>query len=142
VIEFAPRVGGGLAFREIKILTGFDLVDAVIDSYLGKEVNAASISQVSGKASVVHFYGGGGIFSHIEGMEQLLEDGTVEEFHLHKTPGMPLCCADLSSRNRVLGAIIRFESEKDIEARIRAMLDRLTIINSDGLYVLVRNIFN
>lgn len=142
VIEFAARVSGGLAFREIEILTGFDLIESVICSYLGESVCFESANKADGNISNIHLYGEKGNLSHVEGMSDLIADGVVEEFYMHKTPGMEMSCSDFSSRNRVLGAIIRFESEKNLEAKIRTMLDRLSVINSDGLDVLVRDVFN
>jgi biotin carboxylase len=138
VIEFAPRVGGGLAFREIKLLTGFDLIDAIIRSYLGEKVDTNNIKNPVEMISVVHLYGERGALDHIDGMNDLIADGVVEEFHVHKTTGMEMSCADFSSRNRVLGAIIRFESKKELERKIKAMVDRLAVINSNGYDVLVR----
>jgi len=142
IIEFAPRVGGGLAFREIKILTGFNLIASVVSSYLGENVESNKLITPEGMISIVHLYGEKGRLSHVGGMTGLIANGVVEEFHMHKTPGMEMSCSDFSSRNRVFGAIIRFESEKNLEAKIRAMLDRLAVINSDGLDVLVRDVFN
>jgi biotin carboxylase len=141
IIEFAPRVGGGLAFREIKLLTGFDLIDAVISSYEGNKVNTKIANTNDGMISVVHLYGEDGFLDHIDGMDDLIVDGTVEAFHMHKTPGMKMSSADFSSHNRVLGVIIRFKSEKDLEKKINLMLNRLSIVNTDGHDVLVRNVF-
>lgn len=142
VIEFAPRVGGGLAFREIKTLTGFDLIESVVGSYLGENIESNNLATPEGMISIVHLYGEKGNLSHVEGMSDLIADGVVDGFHMHKTPGMEMSCSDFSSRNRVLGAIIRFESENELEVKIRTMLDRLSVINSDGLDVLVRDVFN
>ncbi|MCG6656341.1 ATP-grasp domain-containing protein [Halomonas campisalis] len=142
VIEFAPRVSGGLVFREIKILTSFDLIDAVIDSYLGNEVDTSFVKEPFEKVSVVHLYGTGGIFDHVEGMESLLEDGTVEDFFLHKTPGMPMSCDDLASRNRVMGLIVKFNEPSDLDLKISATLLRLKVVSKCGEDVLRRDVFN
>jgi len=141
VIEFAPRVGGGLAFREIALLTGFDMIDAVISSYLGEPVDASNVIEVTEKISIVHLYGTSGIFQCVEGMETLLSKGIVDEFHLHKTPGMEMSSSDLASRNRVLGAIIRGKTTEELEQKVETMVKELQIISTEGKDVLDRSLF-
>ena len=38
VLEFAPRVGGGLSYYMIKNFVGFDAVEAAVNSFLGKRI--------------------------------------------------------------------------------------------------------
>ena len=140
VIEFAPRVGGGLAFREIEILTGVDLINAVLASYLGEDLDLSRRKEPEGFASVVHLYGMRGKFASVKGMEDLLEKDVVEEFHLHKTPGMPMSCDDLSSRNRVVGAIIRGSSVRELQNKTQRMAREIQIFSDDGVDVFNRGI--
>lgn len=141
VIEFAPRVGGGLAFREIQILTGFDIVESVIQSYLHEPVDTASIRVPTEMVSIVHLYGTQGVFERVEGMENLLSARIVEEYHLHKSPGMSMTSDDLASRNRVLGAIIRGSTAMDLREKTERMINDLRIISSDNRDVLNRRVF-
>lgn len=140
IIEFAPRVGGGLAFREILKLTDFDFIDSVVNSYLGKKTEVLSDDASTDSISVIHLYGSRGKFSHLVGMEDLIADGIVEECHLHKMPGMEMSCDDLSSRNRVLGAIITFKTDKELCIKIEALVKRLSIINNHGNDVFYREV--
>ena len=41
VLEFAPRVGGGLSYYMIKNFVGFDAVEAAIDSFMGIKIKSA-----------------------------------------------------------------------------------------------------
>lgn len=136
VIEFAPRVGGGLAFREIKTLTGFDIIESVVGSYLGENIESNDLATPEGMISIVHLYGEKGRLSHIEGMSELIADGVVEEFHMHKTPGMEMSCSDFSSRNRVLGVIIYGTDINEINSKYHKILKKIKIINTDGNDVL------
>ena len=142
VIEFAPRVGGGLAFREIQIMTGFDLISAVIDSYLHQDVDVANITKPKDLVSVVHLYASEGKLGRVEGMEKLLKNGVVEEFHVHKTPGMSLSCDDLASRNRVMGAILRATSVRHLDSKLQQMVKGLRILSNDGRDVFNRELFS
>jgi biotin carboxylase len=142
IIEFAPRVGGGLAFREIKMLRNFDFIDAVVSSYLSETVSMEFLSDVNDKISVVHFFGTHGKLSRIEGDEVILAKGLAEEIHLHKTFGMEMTSKDLSSRNRVLGMIVRGESEQSIENKVFNILNELKILDEFGLNSLNKELFN
>ena len=141
VIEFAPRVGGGLAFREIKILTGFDIIDSVVSSYLGEQVDLSNIRKPDSMTAVAHLYGSGGTFKRVEGMKELMAEGIVEEMHMHKTPGMKLACDDLASRNRVMGTILKGHSISELEYKINKMISRLNILTEKNIDVVNREIF-
>ncbi len=141
VIEFAPRVGGGLAFREIKILTGFDLLDAVTDSYLGKHIDTSFIKVPDGMVSVVHLYGRNGTLDYVLGMDYLISEGVVEEFHFHKTSGMRVNDQDLASSNRIMGAIIRARSMNELDYKINRMISGLQVLSKDGVDILRRDLF-
>ncbi|EFI32849.1 Phosphoribosylglycinamide synthetase, ATP-grasp (A) domain [Desulfonatronospira thiodismutans ASO3-1] len=141
IIEFAPRVGGGLSSREIALLTGFDIIDSVVSSYLGEPVDLSNIRKPDSMSAVVHLYGTGGTLKRVEGMEELIAEGIVEEFHMHKTPGMEMSCEDLASRNRVMGAIIRGRSLLDINARVRRMIAVLRFFSTDNTECLNRSLF-
>ncbi len=66
VVEFAPRVGGGLSFRTVKINTGFDILNATVDSFLGikPDMNYAAPRSL---LSINNLYGQAGTFGSIEG---------------------------------------------------------------------------
>jgi len=140
VIEFAPRVGGGLAFREILLLTGFDQIDAVIRSYLHTPVDTSRIQTPQGMICIAHLYATHGVFDHVEGMERLVAEGVVEEFHLHKTPGTLVGGSDLASGNRVLGAILRGDTASALQNKFRRLVAQLRIISSEGADLLRRDI--
>jgi biotin carboxylase len=142
IIEFAPRVGGGLAFKEIQILTRFDIIDSVISSYLGEIVDISNIRKPEENVSVVHLYANGGKLSHVEGLAELVADDVVTDYYMHKTQGMVLGGDDLASCNRVLGAIICGSSKDEIQKKIRQMIDRVKIVSTDGVDVLNRIVFN
>ena len=67
VIEFAPRVGGGISFQTIKENTGFDIISAVIDSYLGRKVDMSSYHAPQFELTVNTVYGYDGVYDHMTG---------------------------------------------------------------------------
>lgn len=142
IVEFAPRVGGGLGYRDIYLMTGFDIIDSVVCSYLGEPVNTSSIRTPSEMVSIVHLYGTSGVLDRIEGIDRLLSEGIVEEFHMHKTSGMSMTSDDLASRNRVVGVILRGESIAELQEKTKRMVAGLRIITVDGDDVLNRRAFS
>lgn len=140
VIEFAPRVGGGLAFREILMLTGFDMISAVIDSYLNNDVDVNFVSPAKNeKVSIIHCYGDGGKFDKITGLEKLKDAGIVEEFYIFKKPGDLLYKNNLASKNRVFGIMILADSTAALQKKIKIAMSSLSIITKDGRDVLNRS---
>lgn len=66
IIEFAPRVGGGISYQTILDNTGFDILDATIDSYLQIPVIPHyTVPQYLYTVNLV--YGIPGEFDHLEG---------------------------------------------------------------------------
>ena len=92
------------------------------------------------KCAVIHIYGTHGKFSHVSGMEKLIRDGIVEEYHLHKTPGMGLTSDELSSQNRVLGVIIKFKNEQELDFKKKTLGGSLSIFNNEGIDVFLREV--
>lgn len=142
IIEFAPRVGGGLAFREIEILTGFDFIDAVVSSYLREEVKIPEFDKSKMVISIMHLFGMHGQFDRVDGEEALLKDGIIEEIHIHKSRGMQMSSEDLSSRNRVLGVIVKGVDINAIKGKAGRIAKGLKIISMDNQDVFDRKLFN
>ena len=141
IIEFAPRVGGGLSFKEIELSTGHNIIDSVIDSYLGIPIEVDLEDKPKRLRSVVHLYGTNGILDHVEGVDQLLTEEIVEYFYMHKTPGMAMG-GDLASRNRFAGTIITGETSKNILEKMHKMSEILKVISTDGENVLNRSLLH
>ena len=87
VIEFAPRVGGGSCFKTIKENTGFDVIEATIDSWLGIPVSFDSWHYPNEVIVVNTVYGKDGIFERISGYQKFLEDGTIEALYPIRSSG-------------------------------------------------------
>lgn len=99
VLEFAPRLGGGLCFRSIPLLTGFDYIGASIASYLGERVDIASIHNVDCCLMIGNMFANPGIFDHVDGVEDAQSNGFIAEFYQIKAKGGEIG-ADGSSGSR------------------------------------------
>jgi biotin carboxylase len=139
VIEFAPRIGGGENHRIIKMATGFDLIEASIDSFLG---NTPNIQFHTPKKIFLdnYLYSTPCVFDCIDGLEKLLEEGFISEFQVYKKKGTVIgeC---ISSNNRIASFIVSADSEEECVRRIRDAVERIEIFDTSGSKVMIREIY-
>ena len=89
VVEFCARTGGGIKFRCIKSTTGFDVVDAVVELTLGNKPKVEI--KESGEMVINEFlYCEEGVFDHLEGFEELVNEGIIKEYFQLKAKGTKL----------------------------------------------------
>ena len=117
IIEFAPRVGGGLSYWTIREKTGFDIISATVDSWEGTLVEA-HLSDAPVMQAIHLIYAEPGEFDHIEGMQQIIEDGYAQAIFPYKTKGMEV--ADETASAGRVGAVVVSGATGD------EILDKLT----------------
>lgn len=139
VIEFAPRVAGGISFKTIKENTGFDDIEAVIDSYLGKEppLNSWHTPQYIYTANTIYAYDC--TFSHILGVDELKSKGFIEDLLLAKTPGMKID-SHSDSASRVGLFTVKGKDMDDVLDKLKVVYNTLKVIDDKGNDVLRRDI--
>lgn len=141
VVEFAPRVGGGLSFRTVKINTGFDILNATVDSFLGikPDMNYAAPRSL---LSINNLYGQAGTFGSIEGgFRDLIEAGVIKEFHCYKTRGGASIGADMASNTRVGSFIIEASDENELLSKTKVAIECLQIYDTSGNEIMRKDIY-
>lgn len=139
VIEFAPRVAGGISFKTIKDNTGFDDIEAVIDSYLGLEPPLESWHEPEFIYTANTIFAQNCVFDHMEGVEDLKFKGIIEDLLLAKTPGMAI--DDHSdSASRVGLFIVRGKDMDEVLSKLRIAYKMMKVIDDKGNDVLRRDI--
>ena len=129
IIEFAPRVGGGLSYLTIKNRTGFDIISASVDSWEGKEV-PVSVRENS-LLQVVHLiYAKPGVFSRIEGVERIRTSGTVDALFEYKTSGMTLGAATASA-GRAGACVISGSTTSEIKEKAHKVFEEISVVGMD-----------
>ena len=98
VIEFAARIGGASKHRTIHIKTGFNILKANVDAVLGKIPEVITIPN-DYFYSRNHIYPYPCTFDHFENVEELLDEGLIEELIPYKSL-VPLsewshCCLNM-----------------------------------------------
>lgn len=131
VLEFAPRIGGGLSTELIRIVTNVDVLDYAIDSYLNKPFVRPIIRDTDKKYVTLLLYMQKGVFDHIEGLEKLEESGSLEYAAILKRKG-DVVTGEANSGNRVASVILSASSSIQLESAIARAYSTLRIINNEG----------
>lgn len=139
VIEFAPRVGGGSCFKTIKENTGFDVINATIDSWLGKPVTFENWHYPKEVMVVNTVYGKDGIYDKIVGYQKLLDEGTIQALYPIRSSGEIIDNSRASS-SRICFIVIKASSLPDVIDRIRQVYDEIDVLSIDGESLLRRDI--
>lgn len=131
VIEFSARSGGGVKYLLIKRVSGFDVIDAVIELTLGNRPHVAK-SQSQLQCIVNDFiYCYPGKFDHLEGFEELLSEGMIKDYYLFKWRGAEFSeiCA---SGDRIAGYTITAYTPEEIIKKHKVVRNSIKVISDTG----------
>ena len=130
VIEFSPRMGGGLCFRTVPMYSGFDYLEAAIDSWEGKKVSAEKVS--GGKNYLIHqIHGKPCTFDRLQGVEEMTGQGVIDEIHLHKWQGAEIS-DEKSSSARVAAFISSDEDLYKLPDKAKKAVENIRVIDNEG----------
>lgn len=130
VVEFCARTGGGVKFRLIKKMTGFDVVKAVVDLTMGKKPH---VEIKENKNSIINefLYCNPGVLDHLEGFEELKNEGIISEYYQLKAPGAEFK-EILSSGDRVACFTVEDEDIERLKQKHAIAAKRVKAISKDG----------
>ena len=130
VLEFAPRVGGGLSYYILNNIAGFNAIRAVINSYLGIH-EPISHKKLDHFFSTNLLYMNKGVFDHIEGFDKAKQQGLIVESFVTKEKGTSIG-SKLRSGNRVGAFIVEADSIEELKEKENQTYALIDIIDSDG----------
>ena len=136
VLEFAPRVGGGLSYYMIKNFVGFDAVEAAIDSFMGIKIKSAFHAPKKIYRTCL-LYVKPCVFDHLEGLEKLKEEGVVTEVFLTKARGDQID-GDMRSSNRVGSFVVEASSIDELNNKVSYCMENVGAIDVNGANMLYR----
>lgn len=139
VIEFAPRVGGGISYRVIKEQTGFDIISAAIDSYCGIRIDQ-QYHKTDRYYSINLLYGKPCIFNHVTGIDELKEKGIIEGFHYHKGKGGEMS-DEKATACRIGAVLITGKDRKEMLEKIKYVFENIDAYNDKGESILRKDIY-
>jgi biotin carboxylase len=139
VIEFAPRVGGGLNYRFVRLNTGVDIIDATVNAYLGRPT-ALGDAAARRYLAANHVYTKAGRFGEVRHHDRLLAEGIIAEFYVHKARGASVG-ASMTSSDRAASFLVRADSEEDLLRRTREAMQRLDVVDVEGRSIMRRDVY-
>ena len=139
VLEFAPRIGGSLSYSLIKRITGFDILDAAVDSLLGRDFKV-EYHRPEKKYTTNIMYAYEGIFGEITNADELVDQGVIDYFFATKTRGMDLG-NKMDSRNRVACYIISGETDEELVEKAKKANACLDVLDTEGNSIMRRDLY-
>jgi phosphoribosylamine-glycine ligase len=130
VVEFAPRIGGSLSSRKIKLFANFDIIDAAVNSFFNITVHPA-YTKPDFLFSETHIYTEPGIFGEIQNYKELVDNQTVVEFYPNKTRGMQIKSGK-ASKETAGSFFVKGNSIKEIEDKVRKTLNTVKVLDING----------
>ena len=130
VLEFAPRVGGGLSYYMIKNFVGFDAVEAAVNSFLGLPINRNYYLPEKIYRTCL-LYAKPCTFDHIEGMEELKANGIIKELFITKANG-DVIDGDMRSSNRVGSCVVEGNDIEELQERVSQFYSHVKVIDIHG----------
>lgn len=140
VIEFAPRIGGGLSYRLIEGENHFDIINATIDSFLGLKPVLA-ITQPDYFSAVMNVYAPGVIMGELGGIKDVIRYGLAKEFFQYKMRGSEVS-SDMSSGSRIGGFYIQGKDAEEIYEKIHRINSLIEVFDINGNAVMRHDIYD
>lgn len=141
VLEFAPRIGGSLSSYLISTITGFDVISAAVDSCMNVPTKVEYHD--NDDLYMTHImYAYEGTFDHIEGVDELLNEGTIIKFMPSKTKAMKIASSQqMDSRNRVGFYVMKGTSLEDLKSKAAKANERLKVIDDKGNDIMRKDLY-
>lgn len=140
VVEFCARTGGGIKYRLLPRVSGFDPVKAVVDLTLGDKPHYDGF-QLEQYIIDEFLYCNPGIFDHIEGFEELLDEGTISHYLQFKPSGHSFD-EIRSSGDRVAYFSVEASTLQELKKKHQRAVSRIKVIDAEGSDMLRRDILN
>lgn len=131
VIEFAPRVGGGISFQTIKDATDYDIINAAIDSFLSRPISIEGWHPIKEKYAVNQIYGTSGVYDKTTGGEELLHNGIINTLSFYKHQGDSIDSSRASS-SRIGVIVVKDRTEIGLRKKISTAFKHLDSFDMNG----------
>ena len=139
VLEFSPRLGGGLCFRTVKLHTDFDYVSSAINSFLG--INQEVIVRKRNVYYSIHnIYTKRGEFKRVDGSDALIREGILKELYLNRPKGY-IVGSDFSSSSRVGQFIVEGKNRDEVYKKIENIFEKLEVYDLNNDPILLKDFY-
>lgn len=131
VVEFCARTGGGIKFLMIKKTSGFDVVKAVVDLTLGNTPHVEKFIPPQSITVNEFLYCNEGTLDHLEGFEELLEEGIIADYKQFKSKGAEFGKIN-GSGDRVAYFSVEADTYEDLKEKHTIANSRIKAISTVG----------
>ncbi|MEZ3487555.1 MAG: ATP-grasp domain-containing protein [Lachnospiraceae bacterium] len=135
VIEFCARTGGNMKYLLIRHICGVDVISAVIDITLGitPEIH---LNKAENQYIVNDFiYCREGVFDHLEGFEEMLQQGYISDYHQIRPNGF-IVHGITSSSDRVVGITVQADSVEEFNRKHEYAIQHIAVIDPNGIDIM------
>lgn len=138
VIEFSARMGGGSKYNLIRVLSGVNIMSKYVDLVLGGKPSV-SPSKLVNFCKMVYLYCNSGVFNHIEGLEELKQQGIIDSYFEYKTKGMEISHAETSG-DRPAGYLITAETADALQEKLNYVDSHIKVVSDKGEDIMMHNL--
>lgn len=140
VLEYSARLGGGSKYKTIQNVTGFNVLRACAMSMLGMQPEIPVIEDRKQCYSKCHFYVKGGNLCEINGIEELIQEGVIDEF-LPTSPMGVRKNPPSSSSDRIGCVFITASDYSELQRKVEMAVNRLQVLDENGNDMLIRDMY-
>lgn len=140
ILEFCARTGGGIKYRLLPKVCGFDVVKAVLDLTLGEKPHV-DIKPLNTFIVDEFLYCNPGILDHTEGFEELLKNGIIDHYEIYKSAGYQFDEIN-SSGDRVAYFSVVADTEAELRRKHQIAASVVKVVDSKGNDLIRHDIIN
>ena len=140
ILEFCARTGGGIKYRLLPKVCGFDVVKAVLDLTLGEKPHV-NIKPLNTFIVDEFLYCNPGILDHTEGFEELLKDGIIDHYEIYKSTGYQFDEIS-SSGDRVAYFSVVADTEAELRRKHQIAASGVKAVDNKGNDLIRHDIIN
>lgn len=139
VLEFSARTGGGVKYKLIRWVSGFDVISGVVDLTLKKIPPLEVKKPCAAYISNMFLYCEPGEFDHLEGFGELKEEKIIEDYYLFKWKGAQMSGA-ANSGDRIAGFTVMADSLTELQKKYDQACARIRVMDPEGRDILRRDL--
>lgn len=140
ILEFCTRTGGGIKYRLMPKVSGFDVVKAVLDLTLGEKPHV-ELNQLDTYITDEFLYCNPGVLDHTEGFEELLKSGIIDHYEIYKPKGYFFGEVN-SSGDRMGYFSVVADTEEELRRKHRIAGEAVKAIDVNGIDLIRHEIIN
>lgn len=141
VIEFSARMGGGSKYKLIEVISGVCIMSKYVDLVTGVDSKKIEVNQSAENIEVDYIYCKNGILESVYGIEQLLQDNTIDFYFQYKMLPSKIT-QSLTSGDRLGGVLISGKNSIEVLQKRNKFNRIIRGISADGVDIVNHEIIN